>query len=302
MVLRLMGVPTSAGAYGIGQEQTPRVLRECGLIESLATDIEDDGDLPITPFRPDPKNHRAQNIETVVDVASRVRDRVRDVVATGDVPVVIGGDCTITLGVVAGVLMARPDATLAYFDGDVDMSTPETTRSGILDAMGIAHMLDVEGADDRLAGLRRETPLMDGGRIALIGFEVDDLSELHETTLDDHGVGLFPASALRDDLPATLSRIDRFLGMGPRIVHFDVDAIDSVECPLAEYPHFNTGVSLATAGEILAHLCSTAPLAAFVVTEANPRRDPDNEYMPRLLRLITDALEGAGDLSRPART
>lgn len=293
--MRFIGVPTSAGAYGVGLEHAPRVLRECGLVDRIEVDVIDVGDLPSTPFRPDARNRRSQNIRTVVEVAQTVREVVNEVLLEGDVSLVIGGDCTITLGVVAAAISAMPDTSLAYFDGDVDMSTPETTRSGVLDAMGVGHLLNVDGADPRLAGLGPGTPLIAGEKLALIGFEVDDLSEEYETLLEERGVGRFPASDLRDDLAATLVQIDEFLGAGPRIVHFDVDAVDSIEWPLAEFPHFNTGVSVATASEILKHLCATPRLAALVVTEANPRRDPNCVYLPQLARLIADAANAHSD-------
>lgn len=291
---RLIGVPTSAGAYGVGLEHAPRVLRECGLTGSIDADVIDIGDLSSTPFRPDTHNRRSQNIETVVEVVESVREAVAAALLDGDVPLVVGGDCTITLGVVAAVISVMPDASLAYFDGDVDMSTPETTTSGVLDAMGVAHLLNIDGADARLAAVGFETPLIDGEHLALIGFEVDELSEAHETLLDERGVGRFPASDLRRDLPGALRRIDRFLERSPRIVHFDVDAVDSIELPLAEFPHFNTGVGVETASEILNHLCETSRLAALVITEANPRRDPDHLYMPQLAALIADAANAAG--------
>lgn len=293
MGLRLIGVPTSAGAYGVGQEQAPRALRDCGLVDSIEVDLVDHGDLPVTPFRPDPSHRRSQNVDTVAEVATAVRDVVAAAVADGDTPLVIGGDCTITLGVVAAITAARPDASLAYFDGDVDMSTPETTQSGILDAMGVAHLLDLGGADARLAALGVRRPLIRGDRMALIGFEADDLSREHEDTLKRHGVGLFPASELRRDLAMTLERIDRLLGPAPRIVHFDVDAIDSIECPLAEYPHFNAGVGMDTASQVLSSLCDTPHLVAMVVTEVNPRRDPDGIYLPELTAMIAEALNRA---------
>jgi arginase len=290
MRLRLIGVPTSAAAYGVGQELAPQALRDCGLVGLIDIELVDGGDLTKTPFQPDPDNPRAQNIESVVAIAREVSDVVGTALEDGDVPLVIGGDCTITLGVVAAVVAAMPDATLAYFDGDVDMSTPETTRSGVLDAMGVAHLLNVEGVDPRLAGLRSDKPLIRGEKLALIGYEAGDVPEEHGRLLKDRGVGLFPASRLRTDLSATLDSIDAFLEAGPRIVHFDVDAVDSIELPLAEFPHFNAGVSVETTGEVLKRLCKTPQLAALVVTEANPRRDPNSNYMPVLARLIADSL------------
>jgi arginase len=84
-------------------------------------------------------------------------------------------------------------------------------------------------------------------------------------------------------------------------VHFDDDAIDSIECPLAEYPHFNSGVSMDTASRVLSRVCSTPELAALVVTEVNPRRDPDRVYMPQLIAMIAKALDQTGTTLPGAR-
>ncbi|WP_420452006.1 arginase family protein [Ilumatobacter sp.] len=290
MTLRLIGVPTSAGAYGIGQEQAPTALRAAGLINALGPDIDDAGDLTPTPFAPDPTSPTAQNLDTVLAVAHNVRHAVSTAVTANDIPLVIGGDCTITLGVVAGVLDHQPDATVAYFDGDTDLSTPATTRSGILDAMGIAHLLNIDGANQHLATVGATTPLLSGDHLALIGFEDRDLTDDHRTLLDDRGVSLFPAEQLREDPDDTLDRIVDTLGDRPRIVHFDLDAVDSIDCPLAEFPHFNTGVTLDTATQILTRLCDTENLAAVVITETNPLHDPDNLYLPRLVNTISSAV------------
>jgi len=72
--------------------------------------------------------------------------------------VVLGGDCTITLGVLAGVQRHAPDAGLLYFDGDADLATPATTSSGVLDAMGAAHLLGL--ADNPLARLGPHFPML----------------------------------------------------------------------------------------------------------------------------------------------
>ena len=45
------------------------------------------------------------------------------------------------LGVMAGVQRRYPEAGLLYVDGDADLATPGTTSSGVLDAMGAAHLL-----------------------------------------------------------------------------------------------------------------------------------------------------------------
>lgn len=294
MTLRLLGVPTSAGAYGPGQEDTPDALRATGLLDELDGGVIDDGNLPVTPFRPDPANPTSQHLDTVVDVATAVRQRVAQILSDNDTAVILGGDCTITLGVVAGAAEIHPDLGLAYFDGDTDLSTPATTRSGILDAMGIAHLLHLNGTDNPLARLGPRTPLLDGTRLALIGFEDHDLTDIDRAILTDRAVTLVPADRLRDN-PDTAAEVLTGLGDRPLIVHFDVDAVDSIDCPLAEFPHFNTGVTLDVATQVLTTLCAHPHLVAVVITEANPRRDPTGTHITRLSHSIATALERAPD-------
>src|SRR5258708_29920766 len=141
-MLGLIGAPSSAGAHGPGQEKAPAALRQAGLLGALreaGLQVEDLGDLPVTRFQPDPANRKRQSRSQVIKVARQVADRVASAVERGLVPLVLGGDCTIVLGVVSGLVRRQPDLGLVYFAGDADMTTPETTRSGLVDSLGISH-------------------------------------------------------------------------------------------------------------------------------------------------------------------
>ena len=184
---------------------------------------------------------------------------------------------------VAGVIEVDPEVALVYFDGDADLLTPATTRSGILDGMGMAHLLGLDGAASSLAGLGHRRPLLAGPKVAMVGFEESDLEEPEQELLDLLGVHRFPAAALRERPTEVARAAVSSLGaeMG-RIVHFDVDAIDSTDCPLANYPHFNSGVTLEAATEVLTEFCSAPNLAALVITEINPDHDREGVELRRL--------------------
>jgi arginase len=59
----------------------------------------------------------------VVGVARSVADRAESVLRGGEMPLVVGGDCTVELGVLSGFLRAGEDPALLYFDGGVDLYT-----------------------------------------------------------------------------------------------------------------------------------------------------------------------------------
>ena len=100
----LLGVPSAAGAHGPGQEKAPGALREAGLAErlqALGMEVDDRGDLPVVPFAADPDHRSQQNAGRVLDVVRLVAEKVSLILDDAGVPLVIGGDCTIPLGVAA---------------------------------------------------------------------------------------------------------------------------------------------------------------------------------------------------------
>ncbi len=132
----ILGVPTSAGSHNPGQEKAPAAWRAAGLIGELRAaglDVEDRGELPAAPYRPAEPVEGLRDVDRVIEVARRVADEVAAIRADGRLPLVLGGDCTITLGALAGF----GDGGLVYFDGDADLSTPERSDSAVADTMGM---------------------------------------------------------------------------------------------------------------------------------------------------------------------
>jgi len=93
-------------------------------------EVADAGDLAPHVFTADPAHPRARNRDAVVQACREVAEATGQAVAAGRVPVLLGGDCSITAGAVAGCLSQHPDTGLLYLDGDADLRTPETTTAG----------------------------------------------------------------------------------------------------------------------------------------------------------------------------
>src|SRR5262249_23885999 len=65
-------------------------------------------------------------------------DPVADAVAAADRPLVVSGDCTTSLGTLAGLQRKGCDPAIAWFDAHGDFNTHETTLSGYLGGMPLA--------------------------------------------------------------------------------------------------------------------------------------------------------------------
>ena len=291
----MIGVPTSAGAHHAGQELAPDALRAAGLADQLheaGLTVTDAGNLAESVFAPDQKAPAARNLAAVTRVAIDVAEAVAKVVATDKLALVLGGDCTITIGALAGLKRCHADGGLIYVDGDADLGVPGDGSSGILDSMGISHLLG-RGAPE-LAGLGGHVPLLEARRLAILGPDPRETDDAGRAFLADAGVSFQeaptfiadPAAAAARALDAVTSASGRF------IVHFDVDVVDSGDLPLGNFPHYGSGVLLGHALAALHVLRSHPSFAGLVVTEVNPTHDPAGSELSRLVSGLASALAG----------
>jgi arginase len=218
-------------------------------------------------------------------VAQRVAGEVAAIRADGRLPLVLGGDCTITLGVLAG----SGEAGLVYFDGDADLTTPERSASAVADTMGMTHMLG--GGSARLARLGPRFPLLRPDRVVLFGFSPAELDTGEWTELVSRHLYAAPAPAVRAD-PAGQARAARAYlerRTGSYLVHLDVDVLHTGLFPLANFPHF-AGLTLEQASVCLDEFTGGEKFGGLVITEVNPDHDPDGERIRALTRVVVSAL------------
>lgn len=294
--LAVIGVPSSSGAHGAGQEQAPSALRAAGLVDRLRSagiEVHDRGDLVVERYTERPLEAGARNAQRVGLVASQVADSVDVALGQKRIPLVLGGDCTITLGVLAACARHHQRLGLVYFDGDADLTTPAISRSGILDSMGMAHMLGNGVAE--LTGLGPRHPLLRPEEVVLLGFDPGEVDDAEWKVIADQRLATFPAPRVREDPAGRASAALTYLGNGVDAVllHFDVDVIDHADFPIADCPHY-AGLTLDQAMSCLAVLAATPKLVGIVITEVNPDNDPDGNLLNRFVDRVVEALTREG--------
>jgi arginase len=302
--LAFIGAPTSAGAFAPGQEQAPRMLRAAGLIESLMNagiEVVDLGDGPVWRWRPDAANRFAQNLDAVVQYAQDVASRVRAAVAEGLIPLILGGDCTIELGTVAGCLPTDERFGLVYFDLHPDLNVPASVPDGALDWMGMAHMLGEEGAAGSLSHVGSRFPLLNAEEVLFFSYGPEQATDWERAVMERRNlrgipvdvVSSAPEKAARAALAEIEPRIDRLL------IHFDVDTIDFTDLPLSENTGRNQGLSFDAAFRALRVLVKSEHFSGLTVTELNPAHgDEHGTTIASFINALTETLANAPTLRR----
>jgi arginase len=298
----VIGVPTSAGAFAPGQEQAPAALRAAGLLEALAEaglEVEDDGDREVWRWRPDRDEPRAQHAARVAAIARETAERVGAFLSDSEkkaptpVTLVLGGDCTVGVGTVAGQLAGHDDLGLLYFDTHADLNVPGAVREGALDWMGMAHMLAEHDARPELVWVGPRAPLLRAEQVLLFGWGPEQATEFERAVIERRGleriavdeVAADPAGAAARALASLEARCQRLL------VHFDVDVVDFTDAPLSENTGRNEGLPLATALAALEVLLASPKLAALTITELNPAHTEEGgEAIERLVQAVAAGL------------
>lgn len=231
----VLGVPSSAAAHGPGLEKAPFALREAGLLDALRQRglvVSDRGDVQPARWRSHHVPGRLNDVDRVAAGAGRVRDAVRGELRAGRVPLVLGGECTVTLGVVAAAADVHVDVGLVYVDGGQDLFTVSShPEEPIADATGVAHLLDLPGASPELSTVGPRRPLLDARRLSFLGFSDDEEDEdgLVAATR-------IPAAEVSAHPEAAATRALHGVGAGPFVLHVDVGVLDFFALPAADVP------------------------------------------------------------------
>jgi len=289
----LIGVPSSAGARQPGQELAPGCLRRAGLIERLrhsGHEVTDYGNVDESTYRPDPGNAARQNLPQLLQVLTQVAAVAEVAGRSGARLLVLGGDCTVTIGVVAGLVTCWPELGMLYVDGDVDLNTPETTPSGIFDGMVIAHLLGL-GAE-QLSHFGPRFPLLDESKLALFGYNARagsiDPAELGR--LQTLKVAKYPLEHVQPKVrAAAIQALARLESTADQIlIHCDVDVIDFDDFPGADVPH-RPGLLLPEVRDALSVFLASSQVVGLVLTEFSGHRDRDSLLATRLVDTIVAA-------------
>lgn len=297
--LGVIGVPTSAGAFAPGQEQAPRALRAARLVDLLrrtGVEVFDHGDCELFRWRPDRENRRAQNLGKVVEVVRDTARRVRAAIGEHEVTLVLGGDCTVGIGTVAGHVASDERVGLIYFDTHADLNIPDSVHEGALDWMGLAHMLGEPGASPELIAVGGPAPLLEAEQVLLFGWGPEQATAFEREVIERRAIEVVPVGEVAADPEgaATSARQSIESRCDHLLVHFDVDVIDFTDVPLSENWGRNEGLSFEHALRAFDAVLASPRLAGLTITELNPdHAERGAGAIERFAAAVAESLTGA---------
>lgn len=282
MTWNLAGIAIDSAGIAGGTEHTPATLRRLSDLGNLAHDF---GDLaaPVHDPRRDPATGIVGHAEVVAATAA-IRARSADWLAPNRRLAVLGGCCTLMIGLGAATRDRLGRYGIAYVDGHLDLYDGRSSPSGEAADVPLATLLGY--GDPAILEAAGGASLAPEG-VYLLGYRDALQAKGHGCLMpEDFGAGFRHA-----DTPAIRAKGATRMGEAAR-AHFedrglpfwlflDVDALDPAVFPATDAP-IGEGLDWGELEELAAPLARSPRLLGVVTTCYNPAKDPDEACGRRL--------------------
>jgi arginase len=292
----ILGVPLSYGQSKGGVHLGPAAIRVAGLaqrITDLGCEVNDRGDLPIQRSHSLPGfDEKLKYLNEIYDACNLLATQTEQIVDSGELPITIGGDHSIAIGSLSGVVKSyrKRDQRLGlvYLDAHADMNTPDTTPSGNIHGMPLAVLLGY-GAPE-LVGIGGFSPKFDPKLCAHVGAR--DLDPGERQLIRKLGIRFFTMREI--DERGVAACMDEALaiarqGSGGYAVTFDVDVLDPGDAP-GSGTLVRGGLSYREAHLAMEKISEAGGMRSLEVVEINTALDVNNRTAELGVELILSAL------------
>ncbi len=313
-MLDIAGVPFDECGRRPGSRLGPIAVRMAGLLEELQKlGVEARHSGLIGPALSGETYGHVTKEERMILAARNLPDVLAEVKAwsagvcrTDAIPVMIGGDHSLSMGSISGALERYGDRlAVLWIDAHVDLNTPRSSPSGNMHGMPLGALarledeaiaLDTRPTEGEMAAISKAwdrilsevipAPGLAGHRMAWLGLRDVDLGESRNLTKLQGELALTMEDIDREGITGSLNQLKTWLEEtkpSALWVSFDVDSLD---------PFFAPGTGTAVRGgltyregQLIAETLNrwllgpdaVCPLAGLDVVEVNPLADHSNE-------------------------
>ena len=289
----VISVSMDLGAGRRGVDMGPSALRIAGLtgaLEAIGRRVIEAGTITALDMEMlDPGDGTVRFIGEVPKVTNRVRKMVIAALRQGRVPLILGGDHSLSIGSVAGVAEYHRDkgesVGVIWVDAHADMNLPDTTPSGNIHGMPLAVLMG--HGDRRLTG---EQPSVRPENVTVVGAREIDPGE--KELIARLGVRVFTMSEVDEiGVAACMDEALERANAGTAGFHLslDLDSLDPAVAPGVGTP-VQGGLTYREGHLVCEKACRSNRMVSLEVVELNPVLDDRNRTASLAIGLLASAL------------
>ena len=269
-----------------GVRKLAAALRGTGLVTRIGASDRGDVSPPPYAFEKDPET-RIYNASAIRAYSEKLARRVEEVTQRGEFALVLGGDCSITVGALSAS-SSRKRRGLIYMDAHTDFGPPPAVGGGIALALATGYgPPTMQRFGGRLPLVREEDAVLFGARDPgdLRDFRGRSKVELVElATLRQKGA----KQSARD----VVTRL-RAQGVDDVWIHLDADVLDDAIMPAVDSRNPD-GLSYAELKDVLHEFLSSGLVTGMDVAIFDPDLDPSGDIARAFSAALVDVFQTLG--------
>jgi arginase len=236
---------------------------------------------------------RMRYLTEITEVARRSAELVGRSMRAGALPLVLGGDHSLSIGTVAAVAAqcakAEESLGLIWVDAHTDMNTPETTPSGNIHGMSLA-ILTGQGGPAALQEMAGFSPAVHPGNVCVLGAR--DVDDPEKEVVRESGIRVFTMTEIDERgmaacMDEALARVTS--GTAGFHLSFDLDAIDPMVAPGVGTPVAG-GLTYREAHLVCEKVARSGQMLSAEIVELNPVLDAENRTGRLAVGLLASVL------------
>ena len=289
----IIDAPSILGLRPTGVEHLPEALKAAGLLKKLHAKYSGCVRPSLQYSHDRDKRTHLLNANPIRSFSLQLAAAVRDVLDNNQFPIVLGGDCSIIIGILLS-LRRSGRYGLFFIDGHADFYQPQASTTGEVADMDLA-IVSGRGPDI-LANIDNLKPLVRDEDVVVFGYRDTEQStsygsqDVKETNM--HVFDLLKVRELKIGTAASLAvtRLikDKLAGFW---IHLDADVLDDRIMPAVDY-RLDGGLGFSELSELLRILMSSKRAAGISITIFNPHLDLDGSIAKNFVSSIAAGLRG----------
>ncbi|MEJ2288655.1 MAG: arginase [Deinococcales bacterium] len=286
--ISILGIPMDLGAGRRGVDMGPSALRLARLARTLTElghDVVDLGNVEVPVPEAVPNPNTLHYADAIAATCSAAFERLRSL-EDDSFLISLGGDHSISMGTIPGAAAGRRTGVL-WIDAHADLNTPDTSPSGNIHGMPLAHLLG--RGDPRLTGVWGGGAALRTEDLVFVGLRSIDAGE--RDTIREEGITAYTMKEIdqRGMARVAAEAIERLAHVDRLHVSFDADALDPDLAPGVGTP-VPGGLSYREAHLLMELLADSGRTTSLDLVEVNPILDSQNRSAAIMVEMAASLL------------
>ena len=283
--IHILGVPMDLGQTLRGVDMGPSAIRYAGLgrrLRAMGHRVEDKGNITVPIHEHLDQTQRDAYVGSIAAVCEAVAEVGARSIAAGAVPVFLGGDHSISIGSVSGVVQAGRTCVI-WIDAHGDFNTPESSPSGNIHGMPMSVLMG-EGHPE-LVAVGGAGAKLNPEDVVMIG--IRDLYPAEKTRLKESRIKVYTIRDIDERGIAAVTReaVERLTHVDYLHVSLDLDVLEPADAPGVGTP-VHGGMTYRETQLVCEMLADTGRVTSLDVVEVNPILDEKNTTAETAVELV----------------